>query len=751
MGDRDSGPPSQVDTRPVHPSTGERGPRLLDRRYLLEAPIGTGGAGQVYRARDLELDEPVAVKILSKASADAVQLLRREVRLARRVTHPNVVRVHDLGVADGHVVYLTMELVTGVSLAELLSRERLDVEAAADLGRQICHGLDAAHRAGVLHADLKPANVLIRANGARRALISDFGVARALGDSQPAGRVFGTPMYMAPEQRAGDPLDPRTDLFAAAIVLYELFSGEKLFASLEEVIGIDFSEERVRSHVPAPAADLLIRALDPRPHRRPESAAVLAAALGELAEPSAASAPARPPLLAVVPFFDLGRGGEDYLGVGIAEELIRILSTIRGVSVFAGGATARPEADARALGAQLGAHAVVRGTMQRAGERVRLNVSLVDVASGLQLWGDHFDGAIDEVISFQEGMALRICESLRVRWIALSRTRDAPAEAIDLYLRARRQMRYNAVSGPEGAVALLERCLELAPDLEPAIGMHAFACCRAWFLPSVVGERDWAEECRRAVDSALARAPGMAESHLAAGVVAAQHGDIAGAARALARALELAPTAADAHEYLGRLLAEAGRFDAALEHLRLASTLDPSLHFGALYLARYHLLRGDLSYTRQLEAARGPAALAARQLLMRVATWYGDREALGRHAEALPRDQLPREAAFLTLFAHYVLGGLDPAGIDQMFAAQLGRLGLSRRVMSNLHQMMVEAHASRGEDERALAHLAAAAGAALIDLDWLAACPLLERLRPSPAFADSLDRTRQRAAPLWRV
>jgi eukaryotic-like serine/threonine-protein kinase len=749
MGDRDAGRPSDADTLPISPSE-EAGTRLFDHRYLLEALVGTGGTGRVYRARDLELDEPVAVKILTNARAQAVQLLRREVRLARRVSHPNVVRVHDLGLAGGEVVYLTMELVAGPSLAALLARERLETGEAADIGRQICHGLDAAHRAGVLHVDLKPANVLIREDGPRRALISDFGIARALGDSQQAGYVIGTPMYMPPEQRRGDPLDPRSDVFAAAILLYELFSSELLFPTLEQAMRVDFSVARVRRDVPAPVADLVIRALDPRPDRRPPSAAILAAALGEVIQPSAASVPARPPLLAVVPFGDLG-GGDGVLGVGIAEELIRILSTIRGVRVFAGGATARPSTDPRALGVELGADAVVRGTMQRAGERVRLNVSLLDVASGLQLWGDRFDGAIDEVISFQEGMALRICEALRVRWIALSRTGDAPAEAIDLYLRARRQMRHHVLGGPEGAVALLERCLALAPDLEPAVAMYAFACCRGWFLPSLVGERDWEEVSRRAVDSALARAPGLAESHLAAGMVAAQHGDIAGAAGALARALELAPTAADAHEYLGRLQAEAGHTDAALEHLRLAGTLDPSLHFGAIYLARYHLLRGDRSHASRLEAVRGPAALGCRQLLMRVATWYGDREELARHAEALPRDHLPREAAFLSLFAHYVLGGIDPAGLDQMFAAQLGRLRLSPRVMSNLHQMMVEAHAARGEDERALAHLSAAAGAALIDVDWLTACPLLERLRPSAAFDDALSRARARAAPLWRV
>ena len=147
----------------------------------------------------------------------------------------------------------------------------------------------------------------------------------------------------------------------------------------------------------------------------------------------------------------------------------------------------------------------------------------------------------------------------------------------------------------------------------------------------------------------------------------------------------------------------------------------------------------------------GPSDLPARQLLMRIATWYGDEDSLRRHAATLPRDLLPRETGFLLLHAHYVLGGIDPAGIDQMFASQLERLAFSGRVLSNLHQVMAEAHAARGELDRALGHLGSAAGSALIDLDWLENCPLLDRLRPMGGFIAAQDRARRRAEPLRRL
>jgi eukaryotic-like serine/threonine-protein kinase len=742
------------DTRPRDASGRQITHRLLDDRYRLEALIGAGGAGQVYRAHDMQLGETVAVKVLRSATPGRVELLREEVRLARRVTHPNVVRVHDLGVAPGDVVYLTMEFVPGTSLGQLQRRERLGTRAAAQLGKQMCDGLHAAHRAGVLHVDLKPANVLVRDDGgARRALVSDFGVARALGASEP-GPIVGTPGYMAPEQRRGEPLDARTDIFSAALVLYELFAGENLFASLTQAEKVAVPEALVRSRVPEPVAEILIRALDPDPAGRPGSAALLAGALADLAGESTDEAPGHAPRLAVVPFRDLGGvggaggAGDEDLGIGVAEELIRVLSTIPAVKVFAGGATANETGDPRAIGARLGADAVVRGAIQRGGERVRMNVALVDVKSGLHLWGDLFEGAIGDVLGFQERTALRICESLRVRWISLARTRDAPAEAIELYLRARRELRRQPVSTPEGPVAMLERCLALAPDLEPAIALRALACCKAWLLPSAARQRDWAEESRAAVAIALARAPELAESHFAAGFAAAQRGDIAASVRSLRRALELAPTAADVHDYLGRLLAEVGRVDEALEHLTLSESLDPTL-YGGFWLVRYHALRGDRSGCAELESGRGVGDLGARQLLLRIATWYGDREELRRHAASLPRELLPREAAFLLIFVHYILGGIEPAAIDALFASNVQPLGLSPRVMSGLHQMMVEAHASRGEAERALAHLTRAAESALIDLDWLGHCPLLEPLRVTDAFAAAESRTRRRAEPLW--
>ena len=724
---------------------------VLDGRYRIEARVGVGGMGEIYRARDLELGEVVAVKLLADARAAAtLEQLRREVRLARRVTHENVVRVHDLGVEPDGALYLTMEYVDGVSLRERIEAGPVPRDEAVRIGREICDGLDAAHRSGVIHSDLKPANVLLRRSPEpARALLSDFGIARALGEAA-AGRIAGTPPYMAPEQWAGERVGVWTDVYALGLVLYELFTGERLLGAVPGPGADGTIEAQVRARLPAPLADAVAESLARDPASRPPSVRRIARALAELAGDTVRDD--RPPAalrLLVLPLRQLGGPADDHLGVGLAEELTRVLAASRALEVI-GGSIGDGAGDPRALGRAAGAGAVVHGSVQRLGERVRVAVELVDVDTAARLWGDRFDGTLADVFAFQEAMALRVCESMRVGWLSLAKVRPAPPEALELYMRARRQLRTGAVTGEAGCIALLEECLARAPGFEPAVALHAIATAKAWFVPSAVEERDWGEAARRAAHGALADAPALAESHIAAAIVAAQDGRYHDAVMRLDRALELAPTSADAHNYLGRLLAEAGRWDAARWHLEHAMRLDPTIQDAEPYIARHHALHGDRSRADALWTRTGVARVAALQLLLRIASWYGDRAGIERCVEALAgTSTLDRDAALLVLYGRYILGDLPPSRIEQLFDERVPMAGLSLRVQSNMHQIMVEGHALRGALELAEAHLAAAARAALIDVAWLGACPALAPLRDQPAFADAARLVRARAEAAW--
>ncbi len=206
--------------------------RLLAGRYRIIALLGKGGMGEVYRADDLTLGQPVALKFLPDEAARDQSLLERfknEVRIARRVSHPNVCRVYDVGEVEGHT-FFTMEYVDGEDLASLLRRiGRLPEDKALDIARQLCAGLAAAHTKGVLHRDLKPANLMLDGRG--QVVITDFGLAGVADQIHGAEVRSGTPAYMAPEQLAGKEVSTRSDIYSLGLVLYEVFTGKRAFSA----------------------------------------------------------------------------------------------------------------------------------------------------------------------------------------------------------------------------------------------------------------------------------------------------------------------------------------------------------------------------------------------------------------------------------------------------------------------------------------------------------------------------------------
>jgi eukaryotic-like serine/threonine-protein kinase len=260
---------------------------IVAGRYRLVALLGKGGMGEVYRADDLTLDQPVALKFLPPGIADADRLARfhSELRIARQVSHKNVCRLYDLGESDGRR-FLTMEYVDGEDLAVLLRRiGRFPEDRAVAIARQLCAGVAAAHERGVIHRDLKPANVMIDGDGNVR--ITDFGIATATAGADVDGGGFaGTPQYMAPEQLNGQGASIKTDIYALGLVLFEIFTGKRArdAATIQELRALDDTgtvttpSALVRDLDPA-VERVILRCLDRDPAKRPASALVVAAAL----------------------------------------------------------------------------------------------------------------------------------------------------------------------------------------------------------------------------------------------------------------------------------------------------------------------------------------------------------------------------------------------------------------------------------------------------------------------------------------
>ena len=261
--------------------------RLIAGRYRIIALLGKGGMGEVYRADDLTLGQAVALKFLpEEASRDEglLERFRNEVRFARRVSHPNVCRVYDVGDVDGHT-FFTMEYVDGEDLSSLLRRiGRLPQDKALDIARQLSAGLAAAHAKGVLHRDLKPANIMLDGRG--QVVMTDFGLAGLADQIQGADIRSGTPAYMAPEQLAGKEVTAQSDIYSLGLVLYEIFTGKRAFtaeALTELVRGGSASAPSKPSSVVKdldPAVErVILRCLEPEPQSRPKSALSVAAAL----------------------------------------------------------------------------------------------------------------------------------------------------------------------------------------------------------------------------------------------------------------------------------------------------------------------------------------------------------------------------------------------------------------------------------------------------------------------------------------
>src|SRR6516165_7048248 len=264
---------------PAPPGSRFASGELLSGRYRVVAPLGKGGMGEVYRADDLSLGQPVALKFLPPhlaADADRLTRFRKEVATARGVSHPNVCRVYDLGEHQGQL-FLAMEYIDGEDLASLLRRVgRLPEEKGVEVARQLCLALAAVHEQGLLHRDLKPANVMLDGRG--RVRLTDLGLAAAAADLSASEARSGTPLYQAPEQLAGRKLTARSDLFALGLVLYELFTGRRAFPGDRR----DTPPSKPSSHVTglSPAVErVVLRCLELDPANRPHSASEVLAAL----------------------------------------------------------------------------------------------------------------------------------------------------------------------------------------------------------------------------------------------------------------------------------------------------------------------------------------------------------------------------------------------------------------------------------------------------------------------------------------
>ncbi len=604
--------------------------------YEIAAPIGAGGMGEVYRARDTRLGRTVAIKILpSQFSSDPIrkQRFEREARTVSGLNHPSICHLYDVGNHE-EILYLVMEFLEGETLAERLRIGPLPLTDSLRIGIQIADGLEMAHGSGVVHRDLKPANLFLTKHGDLKIL--DFGLAKAdssgvsgqsigpgdltltHGDglSSP-GMALGTAAYMSPEQARGEPVDARSDVFSFGIVLYEITTGRQPFTSSSAAMLFDSILHRqpqapssMNPSVPIALERLIQRMMAKDPAARPGRAKDVSDELRTIQQQSSShSRPAATstPSIAVLPFEDLSADrSQQPFCEGMAAEIITALGAVKGLRVISRTSAVRCREKGMELseiGQHLGVQSVLEGTVRKSGSRLRVTAQLISTQDGSQTWSERYDRGEGDVFDIQDEIAAAIVKNLKGRLIsgapAVRRATDNP-EAYKLYLKGRYFWERRNRSSASNAVTYFEQAIALDPDY--ALAHTGLADC--YVLMAVYSIKPYKEVqplARAMVERALELDPDLPEAYLSLGAVQSLLDyDWAGGEASFLRALELNPKFAVARVYRANVLTWTGRTAEARSEVNLALKDEPdsALMYYLGSLAYFHA--NDLDAAKRL-------------------------------------------------------------------------------------------------------------------------------------------------------
>ena len=554
---------------------------MIGRRlgvYEIRAVLGSGGMGEVYRARDTRLERDVAIKILPPAltrDADRLARFEREAHALASMDHPNIATIHGVEESDG-VLALVLALVDGETLRTRLVRERLPLDAALDISVQIVTALAAAHAAGVIHRDVKPENVMIRRDGLIK--VVDFGLAKAFEANTDdietlaatrAGIIVGTAGYMSPEQVRGLAVDARTDLFGVGALMYEMLAGRRAFTGQtpSDVLAAVLERQpepltRYRPEVPGDLSRIVDRCLAKDRALRYQSARDLLADL-ESARRShvARQSTATPePSIAVLPFANLSPDPDnEFFADGLMDEVIADLSGVRALRVISRTSAMRfkrTDLDLRTIARELGVRYILEGSVRRAALSLRVTVQLIDADTDSHLWAEKYSGGAEDVFAIQEEISRKIVEALQVRLTdrearALAERPIENLAAYECYLRARHEIYVTASDTLDRARRLVDDGLAIMGENPLLLATKAYVQWQ-YVNQSVGPAEQHLDEAAACADKALGRDPDCYLAILARGLVAAKRGDLKRALPDLRRAAELKPGD-------GAILAELGR------------------------------------------------------------------------------------------------------------------------------------------------------------------------------------------------
>jgi len=732
-------------------------------RYQLLESIGAGGMGEVWRARDANLDRDVAIKFLRtgmSVGTESRERFRREALVLSRLSHPGVATVFDFDTQDG-TDFLVMEYVPGGSLEARIASGPLPLDDLSRFGAAIAEALHSAHARGVLHRDLKPGNVVLTESGQPKIL--DFGIA-ALMDTDPgaarlteAGMILGSLPYMAPEQLADDPTDARTDIYALGVLLFEMATGRRPFIKerREALMFEIFSNapptvRSLRPEVPVAVDQLIDACLRKEPSERPGSAAQVAEVLRAVAggTGSGATAAMREVVrgIVVLPLRNVsGDPAQEYFADGMTDAIISDFSRIKALRVISRTSAMRYKGSTLSLpqiARELNVDAVLEGSALLVGDRVRVSVQLVGARSDQTIWAARWDRDLVDVLTLQGDLAATMAHEIAIQLtpaeegLLAHRVAVNPEAQLEVL-----KSRHNLIAGTREALELgllhARRALEFDPT--NALAWSALADCQAFRAArGMASPAEAGPEATAAARRAVELDPSLAEAWTSLGLIAAHSGDVAGGMRSLQKAIVLNPGLTLAHNVLSRTLYAYERHEEALAAATRAVQLDPLSTF-------IHTGLGDASYfAREYEKS----VFHYRMSIEIDARFDGAHTDMARSLEALGRFDEAR-AAYEE--GRRLAGGIaGPSFGLAHLAAASGDEAEARRILAELTAArgtrVVSAwgigalHASLGDVDEAFKWLDIAIGEKASGLILLRVHPRLDPIRKDPRYQPMVER-----------